>query len=68
MDNADCTNLGNQPTSDLKDLEGEEQFEHSNHSEEAIEEVILGKEFLDVKSARKFYINYCGKNGFNVSN
>nr|XP_011460719.1 PREDICTED: uncharacterized protein LOC105350414 [Fragaria vesca subsp. vesca] len=67
MDNADCTNLGNQPTCDSKDLKGEEeQFEHSHHNEEAIEEVILGKEFLDVNSAKKYYMNYGGKNGFNV--
>ncbi|XP_062011757.1 protein FAR1-RELATED SEQUENCE 5-like [Rosa rugosa] len=78
MDNANCPSLGNQPTSNIKDLQGKEQCDHSHceptddlhvvneNNEEATEEVILGKEFMDVESASKFYNNYGGKHGFNV--
>ncbi|XP_062013975.1 protein FAR1-RELATED SEQUENCE 5-like [Rosa rugosa] len=80
MDSENCTSLGNQPISDSEDLQGKEQCDDSHceptddlhvvneieNNEEAIEEVILGKEFIDVESAYKFYKNYGGKHGFNV--
>ncbi|XP_062008678.1 protein FAR1-RELATED SEQUENCE 5-like [Rosa rugosa] len=43
-----------------------ENLNETENNEEAIEEVILGKEFMDVESASKFYKNYGGKHGFNV--
>ncbi|XP_062005840.1 uncharacterized protein LOC133723021 [Rosa rugosa] len=80
MDSENCTSLGNQPISDSEDLQGKEQCDDSHceptddlhvvneieNNEEAIEEVILGKEFIDVESAYKSYKNYGGKHGFNV--
>ncbi|XP_040373679.1 uncharacterized protein LOC112199417 [Rosa chinensis] len=80
MDTQNCTSLGNQLISDSEDLQGKEQCDDSHceptddfhvvneieNNEEAIEEVILGKEFIDVESAYKFYKNYGGKHGFNV--
>ncbi|XP_040364377.1 protein FAR1-RELATED SEQUENCE 5-like [Rosa chinensis] len=81
MDTQNCTSLGNQLISDSEDLQGKEQCDDSHceptddlhveneieNNEEAIEEVILGKEFIDVESAYKFYKNYGGKHGFNTS-
>ncbi|XP_061999190.1 protein FAR1-RELATED SEQUENCE 5-like [Rosa rugosa] len=72
--------MANQPISDSEDLQGKEQCDDSHceptddlhvvneieNNVEAIEEVILGKEFMDVESAYKFYKNYGGKHGFNV--
>ena len=78
MENANCTSPGNQPTSGFNDSKCKDQCDQSNcehgddlsvvndNREEAIEEEVLGKEFMDVESAYKFYVNYGGKHGFNV--
>ncbi|XP_062005795.1 protein FAR1-RELATED SEQUENCE 5-like [Rosa rugosa] len=62
MDSEICTSMANQPISDYEEL----QVNEIENNVEAIEEVILGKEFMDVESAYKFYKNYGGKHGFNV--
>ncbi|KAL6536851.1 hypothetical protein OROHE_012435 [Orobanche hederae] len=78
MDNINCASPGNQPTSGFNDSECKDKCDQSHcecgddlsvmndNKEEAIEEEVLGKEFMDVESAHKFYVNYGGKHGFNV--
>ena len=72
METTNCISLSTGTSSDSEDLQGEDQCDFTAHvppndvHEEKTEEVILGKEFMDVESAYRFYVNYGGKLGFNV--
>ena len=64
METTNYTSLSPEPSSDSKDLQGEDQCDFTapvppnEVHEEKTEEVILGKEFMDIESAYRFYVNY----------
>lgn len=72
METTNCISLSTGPSSDYEDLQGEDQCDFTapippnDVHEEKTEKVILGKEFMNVESAYRFYVNYGGKLRFNV--